>query len=188
MLAAAGGSRSRSAAAIAGRRRRGRDAPRPPRRSRRSRRCAIADVTTAGPQLLSGVEVELSAELGRTDLALGDITSLAADSVLTLDQIVDEPVTVFVNGTRYATARLVVVDGEYGIEILEVVEQAAVRAPRRCPAALDRSLGPRVGPRSPLPAPVPRRLCVRDRQVRRTRTSLQARPRSSRDCAHAVDR
>lgn len=74
-------------------------------------------------QLLSGVEVELSAELGRTHLALGDITSLASQSVLTLDQLVHEPVDVFVNGTRYATARLVVVDGEYGIEILEVVDQ-----------------------------------------------------------------
>ncbi|MCW2923322.1 MAG: fliN [Thermoleophilia bacterium] len=80
-------------------------------------------------QLLSGVEVELSAELGRMDLALGDITSLAADSVLTLDQLVTEPVGVFVNGTRYATARLVVVDGEYGIEILEVVEQPELLAP-----------------------------------------------------------
>jgi flagellar motor switch protein FliN/FliY len=77
-------------------------------------------------QLLSGVEVELSAELGRADLALRDITTLAADSVLTLDQLVDEPVNVYVNGTPYATARLVVVDGEYGIEILEVVDQAGL--------------------------------------------------------------
>ncbi|MCW2960075.1 MAG: fliN [Thermoleophilia bacterium] len=75
--------------------------------------------------LLSGVEVELSAELGSTALSLGDITSLMSESVLTLDQLVDEPVTVHVNGTRYATARLVVVDGEYGIEILEVLEQPA---------------------------------------------------------------
>ena len=73
--------------------------------------------------LLSGVEVELSAELGRTNLELGDITSLVEDRILTLDQMVDEPVTVFVNGTPYATARLVVVDGEYGIEILELLEQ-----------------------------------------------------------------
>ncbi len=80
-------------------------------------------------QLLSGVEVELSAELGRTDLPLGDITSLASESVLTLDQLVHEPVDVYVNGTRYATARLVVVDGEYGIEILEVVDQTAVPVP-----------------------------------------------------------
>jgi flagellar motor switch protein FliN/FliY len=77
-------------------------------------------------QLLSGVEVELSAELGRADLALRDITNLSANSVLTLDQLVDEPVNVYVNGTPYATARLVVVDGEYGIEILEVVDQAGL--------------------------------------------------------------
>jgi len=79
-------------------------------------------------ELLSGVEVELSAELGRADLALRDITSLSSESVLTLDQMVHEPVSVFVNGTRYATARLVVVDGEYGIEIIEVVEQDAFPA------------------------------------------------------------
>lgn len=85
----------------------------------------MADVaaTERWTQLLSGVEVELSAELGRTDLALGDITALDSDSVLTLDQLVHEPVDVYVNGTRYARARLVVVDGEYGIEIIEVVEQ-----------------------------------------------------------------
>ena len=33
---------------------------------------------------------------------------------------------VFVNGTPYATARLVVVDGEYGIEIIEVVDQGSL--------------------------------------------------------------
>jgi len=82
-----------------------------------------ADATAHWTSLLSGVEVELSAELGRADLALGDITNLAAESVLTLDQLVNDPVTVYVNGMPYATARLVVVDGEYGIEILEVSDQ-----------------------------------------------------------------
>lgn len=77
-------------------------------------------------ELLSGVEVELSAELGRTHLPLRDITSLNSASVLTLDQLVHEPVTVYVNGTRYATARLVVVDSEYGIEIVEVVDQTTL--------------------------------------------------------------
>lgn len=84
---------------------------------------AIRANSSRWASLLSGVEVELSAELGRTDLALGDITSLNSESVLTLDQMVNEPVTVYVNGTPYATARLVVVDGEYGIEIIEVMQQ-----------------------------------------------------------------
>jgi flagellar motor switch protein FliN len=81
------------------------------------------DSTQRWTQLLSGVEVELSAELGRADLALSEISSLGSDSVLTLDQLVHDAVDVFVNGTRYATARLVVIDGEYGIEIIEVLKQ-----------------------------------------------------------------
>ncbi|MCW2928087.1 MAG: fliN [Thermoleophilia bacterium] len=93
----------------------------------------VAAVDTAETRrwadLLSGVEVELSAELGRTHLALGDITALDSASVLTLDQLINDPVTVYVNGTPYASARLVVVDGEYGIEIIEIVDQGAIPTP-----------------------------------------------------------
>lgn len=80
-------------------------------------------------ELLSGVEVEVTAELGRTNLTLGAISSLASQSVLTLDQLTHDPLAVFVNGTHYATARLVIVDGEYGIEILEIVDQSACIPP-----------------------------------------------------------
>jgi len=73
-------------------------------------------------QLLSGVEVELVAEIGQAHLSLNDITSLAPERVLTLEQLVEEPVSVLVNGMRYATARLVVVEDEYGIEILEIID------------------------------------------------------------------
>ncbi|MBC7645135.1 MAG: FliM/FliN family flagellar motor switch protein [Thermoleophilia bacterium] len=76
-------------------------------------------------RLLSGVEVDVSAELGSTRMRLGDVTGLHLDSVLTLDQHVDDPVNVFVNGTLFATARLVVVDDEYGIEIISVHETAS---------------------------------------------------------------
>jgi flagellar motor switch protein FliN/FliY len=90
---------------------------------------SLADVPAdRWTELLSGVDVELSAELGRADLPLGEITRLDGDSVLTLDHMVNEPVTVYVNGTPYATARLVVVDGEYGIEIIEVTNQGGLAA------------------------------------------------------------
>jgi flagellar motor switch protein FliN len=91
---------------------------------------AVANAMSATPEmerLLSGVEVELSAELGRTSMALGDITSMHTDSVLTLDQMVDEPVRVYVNGALFGTARLVVVDDEYGIEILEVFDRETMK-------------------------------------------------------------
>lgn len=88
---------------------------------------ALSEGAQRWSSLLSGVEVEISAELGRTSMPLGDVASLVAESVLTLDQVVDEPIRVFVNGAPYATARLVVVDGEYGIEIVDVMESAALR-------------------------------------------------------------
>lgn len=91
---------------------------------------AAANAMSAAPdmaQLLSGVEVELSAELGRTNMRLGDITSLTRDSVFTLDQMVDEPVRVYVNGALFGTARLVVVEDEYGIEMLEVFDHGEVQ-------------------------------------------------------------
>lgn len=101
-------------------------APIPIDRNSAENRVAAENAATAvdseqWAELLSGVDVELSAELGRSRMRLGEIASLAEDSVLTLDQLVEEPVTVFVNGSPYATARLVVVDDEYGVEILEVI-------------------------------------------------------------------
>jgi flagellar motor switch protein FliN len=72
------------------------------------------------------VQVEVSAELGRTGMRLGLVTSLEGGGVITLDETVDDPVTVYVNGALYATARLVEVDGNYGIEILEVLEPERV--------------------------------------------------------------
>ena len=79
-------------------------------------------------ELLQGVPVEVTAELGQTNLALGRITDLGSGSVLTLDEQVGEPVRIFVNGALYAHARLVVVDGEYGVEVEEVLGAAPATA------------------------------------------------------------
>lgn len=75
--------------------------------------------------LLTGVSVAVTAELGSTDMRLGEIASLDRDFVVTLDQTLDEPVKVYVNGMLFATARLVVVDDEYGLEIIDVVASLA---------------------------------------------------------------
>ncbi len=80
-------------------------------------------------RLLTGVEVTVSAELGSTHMSLGDATGLAAESIVTLDQTAEDPMTIYVNGTPFATARLVVVDEHYGIEIIEIIDPSfATRA------------------------------------------------------------
>lgn len=83
---------------------------------------APAQAQSPWMQVLPDVEVELSAELGSTTMQLGEVAGVETDTVLTLEQLVDEPVTVFVNGAPYAKAKLVVVDDEYGVEILELLE------------------------------------------------------------------
>lgn len=89
----------------------------------------LNDLPDAGPpggrkdqwsELLTGVDVTIHAELGNTMMTLGDATALMPESILTLDQETEEPMIVYVNGAPYATARLVVVDDYYGIEIIEV--------------------------------------------------------------------
>jgi flagellar motor switch protein FliN/FliY len=90
----------------------------------------VAQSDRFGPQsdqwseLLTDVEVQLSAEFGSTEMRLGELSGLHGDTVLTFDQIVDEPITVFVNGSPYAKAKLVVIEDEYGIEIVEVLDPA----------------------------------------------------------------
>lgn len=92
----------------------------------------LAELDGAGPpgaqahvwsKLLSGVDVTVSAELGNTSMSLGDATGLTAESIVTLDQMTDDPMVVYVNGFPFATARLVVVDDCYGIEIIEVISK-----------------------------------------------------------------
>ncbi len=73
--------------------------------------------------LLGDVQVELSAELGRTHMQLGEAAALQPDSVIVLDRVVEEPVVLYANGSPFAYARLVVVGDEYGVEICELIEQ-----------------------------------------------------------------
>lgn len=79
-------------------------------------------------RLLTDVDVQLSAEFGSTNMRLGELASLRGDSVLSFDQMIDDPITVHVNGAPYATARLVVIDDEYGIEIVEVLAPTAAQS------------------------------------------------------------
>lgn len=87
---------------------------------------ADADARDRWSQLLSGVDVAVTVDLGSTEMRLGSLSDLEDDSVLTLDQSVEEAVPVYVNGALYATGRLVVIDDEYGVEIIEVLKQPLV--------------------------------------------------------------
>ncbi|HEX8941076.1 MAG TPA: flagellar motor switch protein FliN [Candidatus Limnocylindrales bacterium] len=77
--------------------------------------------TSQGIELLLGVQLEVSVEIGRTHLPIRDVLGLAPGSVVELDKLAGEKVDVLVNGRQIATGEVVVVDENFGVRIAEVV-------------------------------------------------------------------
>jgi flagellar motor switch protein FliN len=69
---------------------------------------------------LTDVTVELTVEVGRTRMSLGQTLELGPGSVVTLDRLADQPVDLLVNGRRIARGEVVVVDEQFGLRITEV--------------------------------------------------------------------
>jgi flagellar motor switch protein FliN len=69
------------------------------------------ETAVAGGPSLAGVTVRVAAELGRARMASAEIVGLPGGAVVELDRQADEPIDLYVNGRRFATGRLMVVDG-----------------------------------------------------------------------------
>ena len=78
--------------------------------------------------LVLDIGVELTVELGRTRMPIRDVLALGAGAVLALDTLAGEPVNLLVNGTLIARGDVVVVDGNYGVRVIELVQPVAPRA------------------------------------------------------------
>lgn len=84
---------------------------------------AAPTVAPSGDDLhrLTDVSVELTVEVGRTRMTLGETLALGPGSVVTLDRLADQPVDLLVNGRRIARGEVVVIDEQFGLRITEVV-------------------------------------------------------------------
>jgi len=71
--------------------------------------------------VLREVPLEVSAELGHTQLSVAEILQLTVGSVVELDRTAGAPVDVVVNGALIARGEVVVIEDEYGIRISEIV-------------------------------------------------------------------
>ena len=85
--------------------------------------------TCSVPEALLGIEVRLSAELGRARLPLARLTTLGEGALVDLDRAPDAPVDVYVNGFHYGHASLLTVDGEWAIRLESVPAAALGKAP-----------------------------------------------------------
>jgi len=71
--------------------------------------------------LLSEVEMAVTAELGRTRLTIGELLALSPGAIVELNRSASAPIDLLVNGTLIARGEVVVIDEEFGIRISEVV-------------------------------------------------------------------
>jgi len=67
--------------------------------------------------VMLGVPVRLSVEFGGKSLPLGRLVGMSEGSVLVVDEGVDDPVQITVNGRPFAPGRLVVVDGDWAVRL-----------------------------------------------------------------------
>jgi flagellar motor switch protein FliN len=70
---------------------------------------------------LSAVPVELSVEIGRARMSVGETLELREGSVVTLDRMAGEPVDLLVNGTPIARGEVVVIDEQFGLRLTQVL-------------------------------------------------------------------
>jgi len=70
--------------------------------------------------LVSGVKVELTAILGKTQITVGELFNLKENNVLSLETNTVEPIDLMLDGNCVARGNLVVVDDQFGIQLTEV--------------------------------------------------------------------
>jgi flagellar motor switch protein FliN len=87
------------------------------------------------------ISVDVTVELGSTEMPLRDVMNLAPGSLVELNRKADEPVNLYVNRKLVATGEVVVVENSLGIKITSVTnapeggeapkaETAKVEAPK----------------------------------------------------------
>ncbi len=66
------------------------------------------------------IPVNVTLEVASTEIPLKDLMEVDVSSVITLDKLAGEPLDVKVNGALFAKAEVVVMNGNYGLRILEL--------------------------------------------------------------------
>jgi flagellar motor switch protein FliN len=85
---------------------------------------ASAPTMPANLDVILDIDLPLSVRFGQTDLTLEALTRLGPGSVIDLGRSPDDVVDVLVNGRLVARGEVVVVAGNYGVRIVEVVSAA----------------------------------------------------------------
>jgi flagellar motor switch protein FliN len=89
---------------------------------------AVTQAAPAPPSnpfdLLYDVELPVSVSFGRAHLPVKEVLKLASGSIVELNRGIAEPVEIIVNNCVIARGEVVVVEGNYGVRILEIISRS----------------------------------------------------------------
>lgn len=89
---------------------------------------SAAGTTAGGLEMLGDVELDVSVELGRTEMLVEDVLRLSEGSVLELDKLAGDPVDVYVNQRLVARGEVLVLNDNFCIRISEIVDDLKEQA------------------------------------------------------------
>ncbi len=72
-------------------------------------------------EMILDIPVMITVELGRTKIQIRNLLQLAQGSVIELDGMAGEPMTVLVNGCLIAQGEVVVVNEKFGIRLTDII-------------------------------------------------------------------
>jgi flagellar motor switch protein FliN/FliY len=71
---------------------------------------------------LSEIPMELSVEIGRAHMTVGETLELHVGSVVALERQAGDAADLLVNGTAVARGEVVVIDDQYGLRVTEIID------------------------------------------------------------------
>jgi flagellar motor switch protein FliN/FliY len=89
---------------------------------RAEREGATEDESSANLDLVLDVELNVTLRFGQRQLSLREVLDLTSGSVVELDRQVDEPVELVLDGKVVARGEAVIIDGNYGMRITQVLQ------------------------------------------------------------------
>jgi len=82
-------------------------------------------VAARGMEMLHGVIMDVTVELGRARMSVRELLALSPGTVLELDRAAGSPADLLVNGRLIARGEVVVIDEDFGLRVTEIVDDAA---------------------------------------------------------------
>ena len=73
-------------------------------------------------KVLENIDVNLTVEVGRTEITIRELLRLNEGSVVELDRLAGDPLDIMVNNTKIAKGEVVMVGERFGVRFGEIVD------------------------------------------------------------------